>query len=112
MDCDYMFFPLENQLTFCLELKLFTEYTASLYSSKGLCVMAVLRYAFFVILCCVMPFCVMRYAFLRYGFLRYASLRNFSFRDDHLQNRLVAIQLWIDAFMIWTILFQILIIEF
>ena len=49
----------------------------------------------------------LRYALLRYGFLRYAS-----FRDGHLQNRLVAIQLWIDAFMIWTILFQIMIIEF
>ena len=44
--------------------------------------------------------------------LRYASLPYVSFRDGHLQNRLVAIQLWIDAFMIWTILFQILIIEF
>ena len=35
---------------------------------------------------------------------------NLYFRDGHLQNRLVAIQLWIDAFMIWTILFQVLII--
>ena len=49
------------------------------------------------------------FTFLRYGYLRYAS---FDFRDGHLQNRLVAIQLWIDAFMIWTILFQIVIIEF
>ena len=48
-----------------------------------------------------------RHAYLRYAYLRYAS-----FRDGHLQNRLVAIQLWIDAFMIWTILFQILIIDF
>ena len=52
-----------------------------------------------VIPLCVMAFCVMT--------LRYAS-----FRDGHLQNRLVSIQLWIDAFLIWTILFQILIIEF
>ena len=44
----------------------------------------------------------LRYYCLRYGFLRYASLRYASFRDGHLQNRLVAIQLWIDAFMIWT----------
>ena len=54
----------------------------------------------------------LRYGYLRYSFLRCASLRYASFRDDHLQNRLVAIQLLIDAFMIWTILFQILIIEF
>ena len=54
----------------------------------------------------------LRYAYSRYGYLRYASLRYASFRDVHLQNRLVAIQLWIDAFMISTILFQILIIEF
>ena len=54
----------------------------------------------------------LRYAFLHYVCLRYASLRYVSFRDGHLQNRLVAIRLWIDAFMIWTILFQILIIEF
>ena len=46
----------------------------------------------------------MNQASLRYAFLRYAS-----FPDGHLQNRLVAIQFWIDAFMIWTIL---LIIEF
>ena len=54
----------------------------------------------------------LRYASLRYAFLRHASLRYASSLDGHLQNRLVAIQLWIDAFMIWTILFQILIIEF
>ena len=62
----------------------------------------------FVMAVCVMAICVMpllRYGCLLYGFLRYAS-----FRDGHLQNRLVSIQLWIDAFMIWTILFQILII--
>ena len=53
-----------------------------------------------------------RCGYLRYDFLRYVSLRYASFRDGHLQNRLFAIQLWIDAFMIWTILFQILIIEF
>ena len=71
-DSDFLFFPLNNQLTFFLNLKLFTEYTASLHSSKGLCVMAILRYAFCVMnvcvmLCCVMPFCVMP--------LRYSSLR-------------------------------------
>ena len=98
-----MFFPLNNQLTFCLELKLFTEYTASLHSSKGLCVMIILRYAF--LLFSSLRYTSLRYAFLRYGclrygFLRYASLRYASFRDGHLQNRLVAIQLWIDAFMI------------
>ena len=54
----------------------------------------------------------LRYASLRHAYLRYAYLRYTSFRDGHLQNRLVAIQLWIDAFMIWTILFQILIIDF
>ena len=43
------------------------------------------------------------YGCLRYGYLRYAFLRYASFCDGHLQNRLVAIQLWIDAFMIWTI---------
>ena len=76
-----------------------------------------LRYAF-------LRYASLRYSSLRYGYLRYASLhyallrygygylRYASFRDGHLQNRLVSIQLWIDAFMIWTILFQILIIEF
>ena len=54
----------------------------------------------------------LRYGCLRYGFLRYVFLRYASFRGGHLQNRLVPIQLWIDAFIIWTILFQILIIEF
>ena len=54
---------------------------------------------------------------LRYGYfalclLRYGCLRYASFRDGHLQNRLVAFQVWIDAFMIWTSLFQIVIIEF
>ena len=121
-------------------MKLFTEHTASLNSSKGLCVMAILHYSLCVMNICVMPFCVMpflryaslrcsssrygylrygylhyaslRYGCLRYGFLRYASLRYASFRDGHLQNRLVAIQLWIEAFMIWTILFQILILNF
>ena len=44
---------------------------------------------------------------MRYGYLHYASLRYAFFRDAHLQNRLVPIQLGIDAFMIWTILFQI-----
>ena len=41
---------------------------------------------------CVMAICIMplRYAVVRYVFLRYAS-----FSDGHLQNRLVAIQLWI-----------------
>ena len=67
--------------------------------------MAILRYAF-------LRYASLRYGYLRYAFLRYAFLRYASFRDGHLQNRLVAIQLWIDAFMIWTILFQILIIEF
>ena len=67
-----------------------------------------------VMLCCVMPlrYSSLRYGYLRYSCLRYGYLRYVSFRDGHLQNRLVAIQLWIDAFMIWTILFQILIIEF
>ena len=70
--------------------------------------MAILRYAF-------LRYSSLRYGYLGYGylhyaslcyaFLRYASLRYASFRDGHLQNRLVAIQLW-------TILFQILIIEF
>ena len=74
-----------------------------------------LRYGYFAL-------CLLRYAFLHYAFLRYASLRYSSLRygylrysflgDGHLQNRLVAIQLWIDAFMIWTIWFQIVIIEF
>ena len=79
-----------------------------------------LRYGYFAL-------CLLRYAFLRYAFLLYASLRYSSLRCSylrhgylryaflrygHLQNRLFAIQLWIDAFMIWTILFQILIIEF
>ena len=48
-----------------------------------------------------MPFCVMplrygylRYGCLHYGYLRYAFLRYASFRDGHLQNRLVAIQLY------------------
>ena len=69
-----------------------------------------------------MPHCHFRYASLRHAFLRDAYLRDAdlrygcfpyaSFRDGHLQNRLVAIQLWIAAFMIWTILCQILIIEF
>ena len=54
----------------------------------------------------------LRDTYLRYGYLRYGFLRYASFRDGHLQNRLVAIQLWIDAFMIWTILFQILTVEF
>ena len=54
----------------------------------------------------------LRHGYLRYGCFRYGFLRYASFRDGHLQNRLVAIQLWIDAFMIWTILFQILITEF
>ena len=54
----------------------------------------------------------LRYGYLRYAFLRYATGRYASFRDGHLHNRLVPIHLWIDAFMIWTILFKILIIEF
>ena len=50
------------------------------------------------------------YGCWRYGYWRHAFLRYASFRDGHLQNRLVVIQLWIDAFTIRTILFQILII--
>ena len=57
---------------------------------------------------CVFASCLfayLRYAYSRYGYLRdaclrYCFLRYASFRDGHLQNRLVAIQLWIDAFMI------------
>ena len=64
-----------------------------------ICVMTICVIPICVMAICVMPFCVM-------------SQRYASFRDGHLQNRLVAIQLWIDAFLIWTILFQILIIEF
>ena len=52
------------------------------------------------------------YGYLRHAFLRNASPRYGSFRDGHLQNRLVAIPLWLDALLIWTILFKILIIEF
>ena len=53
----------------------------------------------------------LHYAYLHYGSLYYASLCYASFCDGHLRKRFFAIQLWIDAFMIWTILFQILIIE-
>ena len=74
-----------------------------------------LRYGYFALY--LLRYASLRYSSLRYGYLRYASLhygclRYASFRDGHLQNRLVAVHLWIDAFMIWTILFQILIIEF
>ena len=75
----------------------FLHYTSLCYAS--------LCYAF-------LHYASLHYASLRYGFLGYDSLHYASFRDGHLQNQLVAIQLWIDAFMIWTILFQILIIEF
>ena len=61
---------------------------------------------------CLVALSFLRYGILRdacsrYGYLRYAFLRYASFRGGHLRNRLVAIQLWIDAFMIWTILFLI-----
>ena len=53
----------------------------------------------------------LRYAFLRYAFLRYTSLRYSSLRYGYLRYSCLrygylryAIQLWIDAFMIWTIL--------
>ena len=130
-----MFFPLNNHSTFFLELKLFTEYSASFPFFKGplrygyftLCLLcyeylryALQRYAFLP--CAFLRYASLRYSSLRFGYLRYAFLRYAflpcaflryaSFRDGHLQNRLVAIQLWIDAFMIWTILFQIMIIEF
>ena len=60
----YYVLSLEQSIgVFFLELKLFTEHTASLHSSEGLCVMAILRYAF------------LRYAFLCYAFLCYAVLR-------------------------------------
>ena len=36
----------------------------------------------------------LRYGCLHYGYLRYAFLRYASFRDGHLLNRLVAIQLY------------------
>ena len=93
-----------------------------------LCVMALLygslRYPFCIMaICfmrlCVMPFCVMPIRVMPICVMPICvmpvcvmPLRYSSFPNGHLQNRLVAIQLWIDAFMIWTILFQILIIEF
>ena len=79
-----------------------------LFYVMAICVMAICVTPLCVMPFCVMTVCVMTFCFMTFCFsLRYASLR-----DGHLQNRLVAIQLWIDAFMIWTILFQILIIEF
>ena len=85
------------------------------FSAVAICVMRLCVMPFwvmptFVMAVCVMAICVM--PLLRYGCLLYGLLRYSSFRDGHLQNRFVSIQLWIDAFMIWTILFQILIIEF
>ena len=94
--------PLRYGSALCLIALSFLRYCHLRYAS--------LRHAFCVMPTCVMPVCV--YGYLRDTYLRYAFLRYASFRDGHLQNRLVAIQPWIDAFMIWTMLFQILIIEF
>ena len=54
---------------------------------------------------CVMPVCMMPFRVLPSGI--FAFLLN-----GHLQNRLVAMLLWIDAFLISMILFQLLSIEF
>ena len=74
-----------------------------------------------------LPDVILRDAFLRYVFLRFAYLRNACFhyaclryayfcdaflRYGYFQNRLAAIQLWIDAFLLSMILFQLLNIEF
>ena len=72
--------------------------------------MAILRYA--LLRYASLRYCYLHYGCLCFGYLHYAFLRYGFFRDGHMQNGLVAIQFWIDAFMIWTILFQILIIEF
>ena len=79
------------------------EYIASLHSSKGLCIMAILRYALlrgaflrYSSLRCVS----LRYALLRNDYLHHSSLRYVCFRDGYLQNRLGAIQIWIEAFRI------------
>ena len=78
------------------------EYTASLHSSKGLCVMTILRYAFSALFLfmplCVTPFCAMAVCVMAFCVIPLCVMP--LFRDGHLQNRLVAIQLWIDAFMI------------
>ena len=81
---------------------------------------------------CLFALCFIALSVMRYGHLRYASWRYairvlpicvmsicvmvvcvmLFFRDGHLQNRIVAIQLWVEAFKIWITLFQIMINEF
>ena len=107
-----MFFPLNNQLTFFRPEIIYGVQSQSPFF-KG-----PLRYGYFTL--CLLRYEYLHYAFLRYAFLRHASLRYSSLRYGyllygclryvflrygHLQNRLVAIQLWIDTVMIWTILF-------
>ena len=112
------------------DFALFYPHSCFLHISVLLCVIPV----------CVMPFCVIPFFhdnFMRYPFLRDALLRDVCLRFAYLhnaclhdaclryayfcdaflsygyfQNRLAAIQLWIDAFLLSMILFQLLNIEF
>ena len=97
--------PLRYGSALCLIALSFVRYGHLRYASlryvfltMPTCVMVVCAMAICVMPVCVMPFCVMPLCVIPQ-------------RDGHLQNWLVAIQLWIDTFMFWTILFQILIIE-